>query len=232
MKVCNKYQSLFFGILKDSPAPAHDLEYFGLSKELSVLAGTNFFMKEYPIDAKNTEFLKEINNKVSPFKVAAFYASHPSRYIKKLQVTAQNGFKLLQGFGNYEEKESSNSRKTATAFRSWSDFKGNIIPHSFIMIFSFFMVYLIMLFAYYFKASGVYRKIFLEALILLGVLGTVQFVVPVIGDGEADLSKHLFLFNVCFDLMLIISSVYMVNLSLKLISLIFSSVQRELPTNK
>ena len=38
----------------------------------------------------------------------------------------------------------------------------------------------------------------------------ISFIVPIIGDGEADLSKHLFMFDVCFDMMLVSSVIWLV----------------------
>ncbi|MNW21242.1 hypothetical protein D3C71_2220450 [compost metagenome] len=38
-------------------------------------------------------------------------------------------------------------------------------------------------------------------MMLLGLIGLFSFLVPILGDGRADIGKHLFLFNVCFDMM-------------------------------
>lgn len=43
------------------------------------------------------------------------------------------------------------------------------------------------------------------------IIGIIQFIIPVICDGEADLSKHLFLFNVCFDIMFIYMVVWLID---------------------
>lgn len=39
---------------------------------------------------------------------------------------------------------------------------------------------------------------------LLGLIGIFSFLVPILGDGRADIGKHLFLFNVCFDMMVVV----------------------------
>jgi hypothetical protein len=44
---------------------------------------------------------------------------------------------------------------------------------------------------------------------LLAAAALVQFVVPVLGNGEADLQKHMFLFALCFDLMLVVGAVWL-----------------------
>ncbi|MNL77763.1 hypothetical protein D3C87_2040060 [compost metagenome] len=39
---------------------------------------------------------------------------------------------------------------------------------------------------------------------LLGLIGLFSFLVPIMGDGRADIGKHLFLFNVSFDMMAVV----------------------------
>ncbi|MNC62237.1 hypothetical protein D3C75_1122420 [compost metagenome] len=39
---------------------------------------------------------------------------------------------------------------------------------------------------------------------LLGLIGLFSFLVPILGDGRADIGKHLFLFNVSFDMMAVV----------------------------
>ena len=38
-----------------------------------------------------------------------------------------------------------------------------------------------------------------------------QFVLPIIGNGEADLQKHMLLFNLCFDLMILVFVYWLIN---------------------
>ena len=208
MRVCNKYQSIFYGVLKNSQSPQSDLEELGLGKEYAELAGTNYFMEEYPIDIKEPLFLKEINRRVSPFKVGLFYLKHPKRYIEKLEITADKAFNLIQGFGNYE-KSSYGTRKEVGYFRMWNDFKERVLPHSLLFVLLFFMTYGGILFYQYIKAQKSSEKLYFGVFILVMLIGIIQFIVPVICDGEADLSKHLFLFNVCFDIMFIYMVVWL-----------------------
>lgn len=86
----------------------------------------------------------------------------------------------------------------------------NILPHSLWLLLVFFFLYFLILAHYYWKIRHSPRdRIFLEILLLVWLTGILQFVIPVIADGEADLSKHLFLFNACFDIMFVASSVWL-----------------------
>ena len=222
-RVCNKYQSIFYGVLKDSKSPEADLEVLGLKKEYAELAGTNYFMEEYPINIKEPLFQKEINSKVSPFKIALFYIKHPSRYIQKLEITADQAFNLIQGFGNFEKSYNTKPKQEVGYFRIWNDFKVKFLPHSLLFLLLFFMSYSIILALQYMKAAKVSDKIYFGTFLLVMLIGIIQFVIPIICDGEADLSKHLFLFNVCFDLMFIYMSVWLAELIFIVYKRIFSA---------
>ena len=210
IRVCNKYQTVFYGILKDSPNPAEDLEELGLSPDLAVLAGTNYFLEEYPIDIRNAEFKNELYEKISHFKVAAFYLKHPDRLLKKLGIAAENAFKLKQGVGNYEKYPGITYKQTANIFGFWSDFKMNVLPHSLLFVALFYIAYFSVLFYAYIRSKDIKSKLYVELLSIIWLIGVIQLIIPIIGDGEADLSKHLFLFNAGFDMMFIAGIVFLV----------------------
>lgn len=216
IKICNKYQTVFYGILRNSPDPAGDLAELGLDPSLAVLAGTNYFMEKYPIDIKNSEFQKMLYDKVSYINVASFYLRHPGRLLQKLEYAAENGFKLKQGFGNFEKYPGIQYKQTANIFGFWSDFKMKALPHTLPFVFAFYAAALLVLIYEYkrvgnkskeyekagLKRAGDTRRGFLiEFFGFATLMGIMQFVLPIIGDGEADLSKHLFLFNISFDVL-------------------------------
>lgn len=214
-RVCNKYQSVFYGVLKDSKNPETDLEELGLKKEYALLAGTHYFMEKYPINIKDTDFRKEINSKVSPFRIALFYLRHPVRYINKLEITANNAFRLILGFGYYEKSFDETPKREVSNFRIWSDFKDNFIPRSLLFLLLFFAACLTVLTFQYVKAEDAAQKAYFGTFLLVMVIGVLQFIIPIICDGEADLQKHLFLFNVCFDIMFVYMVAWFVETAFK-----------------
>ena len=201
IKVCNKYQTVFYGILKDSPDPAGDLAELGLDPALAVLAGTNYFMEDYPLDIRTPEFKEMLFEKVGYTDVAGFYLRHPSRLLEKLEIAAENGFKLRQGFGNYEKYPGVRYKQTADVFCFWSNFKMNVLPHTLLFVFSFYAASVLVLLYEYRKADMPGTRFLTGFFGFIVLTGATQFVLPVLGDGEADLSKHLFLFNISFDLL-------------------------------
>ena len=217
IKICNKYQTVFYGILKGSQDPAGDLAELGLNPSLSVLAGTNYFMEKYPIDIRNTEFKEMLYEKVSYTKVAGFYLRHPRRFLQKLEYAAENGFKLKQGFGNYEKYPDIQYKQTSNIFGLWSDFKMGALPHKLLFVGTFYAAVFLVLIYKYKRAESFKMRFFIEFLGLITLMGIMQFVLPIIGDGDADLSKHLFLFNISFDLLF---AVWLSYLALKAAALV------------
>lgn len=200
----NIYQSVFFGILKDSPSPEKDLEELGLSKELTVLAGTNYFMTDVPIRQQDPIMRKEFYPNISHTKVLLFYMKHPDRYMQKLEATAKNAFAVRQGYlGNYAKEDQVQGDPKGNLYGTWGRFKRYVFPHRFLFILLYFAAYFGVLITAWIRRKAHSEKLYVEALLLLGVLGVTQYVIPVLGDGEADISKHLFLFNVCFDMMFV-----------------------------
>lgn len=210
IKVCNKYQTVFYGILRGSPDPSGDLEELGIEPSLAVLAGTNYFMEKYPIDIKTPEFKEMLFDKVSYTSVAAFYLRHPRRFLHKLDYAAENGFKLKQGFGNYEKYPGIQYKQTSNVFGYWSDFKMNALPHTLPFVCAFYAAALIAVIYEYKRADNLKMRFFIEFMGAIILMGMMQFVLPVIGDGDADLSKHLFLFNISFDLLFTAGLAYIV----------------------
>lgn len=225
IKTCNKYQTVFYGILKDSPDKAGDLRELGLNPDFKVLAGTNYFMSEYPINIRTREFKSEIDSKINHLNIAGFYLKHPARLVNKLEVAAFNGFRLKQGFGNYEKLPGMEYKTTANIFSFWSNFKLEKLPHTLLFITIFFAGFILILIVEYLRNKDIQARLLMELMAFVSLTGIMQFVMPIIGDGEADLSKHLFLFNVCFDLMFAAALIYCLNRLARFFGILVSRLQ-------
>lgn len=216
LKIINQYQTVFFGVLKGSPAPEQDLRELGLPEKLAVNAGTNYFEKA-PIDQKDPVFAAEFYPKFSHLKVGLFYLKHPVRFYHKLEAAATYGMSIRPYYlGNYEQAEGKPRGALSFTFSYWSEFKNRVLPDKLWFIALLFFGYFGVLAYRYLRMHRTRDRIYLELLAFIGLTGLLQFVTPLIGDGEADLAKHLFGFNISFDLMLLISMVWIVEKALQL----------------
>lgn len=218
LKQINLYQTVFFGILKDSPDPARDLSELGLPEEFKVNAGTNYFQKDTVLK-QNDPRIVEALGKLSHKDVLLYYAKHPQRFIDKLERAADNGMSIRPYYlGSYDQSEGNKYGAVSYTYSTWSEFKNKHMPRKLWFVASLFAAYVLVLAVHYWRSRSLRERMNLEALLAIALVGMFGFAIPLLGDGEADLGKHLFLFNVCFDMMLVTSVLYIVWHLIRLVS--------------
>ncbi len=220
--ICNKYQTLFAGILKDSPTPEKDLESMGIDKSFAKLAGTVFYTPNLPIDPTDKSLDSTLYNKISSLKVLKFYILHPQRLYMKIDETCRSAFTYFKiDKGNYEKGAYEKSAKVYNSFRSWISVKYQTVFQNIFFVLPFTFLYFAVLLFNYIKARNKIQRAHLELLIIIGLTGFSQCILPVIGSGSGDLAKHLFLFNFCYDIMFSIALMWIAYIVLKLTNKIF-----------
>ncbi|WP_152559283.1 hypothetical protein [Tumebacillus flagellatus] len=205
----NIYQTVFYGVLKDSPDPVADLRELGLPEEYVVLANTDYFVP-HQIDITTPEFKAGYYDHISRGKVLLFYAKHLDRFFDKLKVCAASSFNLHYYLGNYENDGVHTKLQQSTNWTSYTYFAYNILPKS---------IWFLLLFSVAFAAGAMWEwrravhvrgKLLAEFFLALELMATAQFVLPILGDGEADLAKHLYLFDLLGSVMLVTAGIWIV----------------------
>jgi hypothetical protein len=158
-------------------------------------------MEEYPIDIKTPEFKEMISSKVNHVKILSFYLRHPQRLLQKLEYAAENGFKLNQGVGNFEKYPGIEYKRVTKVFSFWGSFKQNVLPHSLLFLAAIYLAAALAIIFECVRSRGTPGRFMAETAGFILLTGMMQFVLPIIGDGDADISKHLYLFNASFDLL-------------------------------
>lgn len=200
----NLYQSIFYGVLKDSPDVASDMRELGIPEKYAGLAGTNYFQKNTVIPQRDPTLRREVLEKLGHKDIALFYLKHPDRFVAKLKRAAQNGTMVRPYYlGNFEKEAGKKPGTLSYRFSSWSEWKHNYWPRSLAGFALFFFAYLVMAAVWWIRTRSQRVRFMLETLAVVAFAGLFSFVIPLIGDGEADLGKHLFMFNVCFDMMVV-----------------------------
>lgn len=204
LKHANLYQSIFYGVLKDSPNVSRDMKELGIPGKYSVLAGSNYFQKNTPIPQNDPVLRREVLDKLGHKDIALYYLRHPSRFAQKIERAAANAAYIRPAYlGNYEAAAGKPPGALSHAFSGWSGFKAAHMPRNAVFYMAFFAAYGIGLAVLWLRANTRRLRLAAETLAVIALAGVFSFVIPLIGDGEADLGKHLFMFNVCFDMMII-----------------------------
>jgi hypothetical protein len=205
LKHINLYQTVFFGILNQSPDVRGDLRDLGLPERLEVLAGTNYFQNDTVIKQNDPSLGPDFYDRVSHKDVLFFYLKHPSRLIAGMEYAAGNSMSIRPYYlGNYEKTEHQPAGALSYSYSTWSQFKNKHVPHTLGFLGIFYVVYFAVALFQYFRTREVRGRMAGELLMLLGLIGIFSFLVPILGDGRADIGKHLFMFNVSFDMMVVV----------------------------
>jgi hypothetical protein len=116
--------------------------------------------------------------------------------------------------GNYKFEDTGERLTFSSWFSAWSGLKKLYMPDSLLFVFVFFGLYLAGLLLEYVKALKTANSRFIMRLnlfLLLWFMALAQFIIPVLGDGEVDLPKHLFPYNLCFDLLFVSAVMWVVS---------------------
>ncbi|MFC5470381.1 ArnT family glycosyltransferase [Cohnella suwonensis] len=200
----NLYQSIFYGVLKDSPHVSQDMKELGIPERYAALAGTNYFQGDTAIPQKDPVLRAEVLEKRSHKDIALYYLRHPSRFMQKLDRAAENAMFIRPHYlGNYDPSAGKPPGALSYAYSGWSRWKETHMPTSSATYFALFAAYFAALAVVWGTTASRRIRFGAETLAIVALAGIFSCVIPLIGDGEADLGKHMFMFNVCFDMMVV-----------------------------
>lgn len=215
MQKMNNYNTIFYGILKDSPSPKQDLIDMGIDVKYASLKDTSPF--SHVADYRGEQITKEVYKKASHTDVLKFYLTQPKRFLNKLNLSAENSVPLKPSYlNNYEIDDYPDSLRFTNRFSLWENIRKQAVGHAFIIILGysiiFFCIIAASLIAFVKSKNKDYKDLVnILACLLLLFTAAGQFIIPIVGNGEADLQKHMFLFNVCFDLMVLLGVMWVLN---------------------
>ena len=185
-------------MLKDNPNIQEDMEYFGLDERFEKGVGSHIYYR-----LNTTEEEQEFFTMVSKGDVVKYYLSHPTSLFRKMEVTASLAFDNIgrDELGSFDQTQNDTPLTHNTFFTGYSVLKKLLLPHTLWFIIPFYLVYFALLVLTYRKSTAreKYMVITLSAIALMGI---VQFPLPILANGEADIGKQLFMFNVTFDISL------------------------------
>lgn len=206
------YNSVFYGILKESKDPEKDLEILGLSPDMAVDAGKHAYLpkKDYIRYAPWSHLtITEFNDRMNNSKLLKFYLLQPKRLIKGMEYTASKSFNTMGSLGKYEKTAVNKYTYTFNRFTLWSNIRNSVFPKTLLFFVPFYIGVLIITIMEYRKNKGNKEvKLRIELLWTIMMIGLLQFPMPFIGNGEADTAKQLFLFNYTFDIVFLCAAVW------------------------
>lgn len=187
----NAYHAMTRGILLTSTDPEKTLEEFNINPQYSLLNGTTFYDDTPVIDVESDLMVDNFYNRYGFVSISAYYITHPGSFIQMLNLAIKNAWKLRPAMdGNFDRSAGFAPGTQSDFFSLHSSILLNYIPRSF----GFVIIWLI-------ACLLVNRKFHGRLLAIAGsfLMGFMQILVSIIGAGDADIGKHIFLFDVVYD---------------------------------
>lgn len=177
--------------------PEEAADFFRMDRQYSLLNETIYF-ERYPSVDPGTETLEEgFYDKYDFLSVCAWYLSHPDSLMRMLSEAAQEGYMIRPDMlGNYDRSAGKPPGAKTNFFTAYSTLKRRVVPTTV----GFVLVWMLVITGLNFHDK--------QKLLLLWcaiAAGLIQVGTSIVGAGDTDLSKHVFLYNVAFDLVTFIS---------------------------
>ncbi len=195
----DKFHSIFYGILYENKNPGKALDKLNLDKSYASMAGKNYYDK-LAIDITSKEFKENVLNKVSYTDIVKYYLLNPSEYAKQFKYAGWNAFETYPKYaGNYSASSGKSPYDIAGGFKIYNLIKSKLFPKTLWFIYLVPILLIGILIAY--------KKIFNKGYLVLGVslalMNIILFNVPMITSGLVDISRTMAVYNVTFDIILI-----------------------------
>ncbi|SFC19874.1 hypothetical protein [Clostridium uliginosum] len=214
-KYINSYHAMNRGILLNEDNPDEILKNFNISSQYSLLKDTNFFEETTLTDLYDKDLIDDYYKKFPIGKILSYYVTHPKVILKMAKASFSNSYSIRpEVIGNYEKKANKTFGQKSYFFALWSTFKDKIIPKNILFSLVTIAIYLYISIRRFIKCKRDknIKEIFIqEAYFYIFLVGFSQVIISVIGAGDADLAKHVFMYNMTFDLIFI----YLISLMLK-----------------
>ncbi len=199
----NQYHAMTRGILMTSEDPEKSLSEFSINEQYSILNGDTYYDKHPQTDTSSEDMYENFFSKYNFVSVSMYYIKHPNQLWKMISYSSNNGYMIRpEVLGNYVKESGKEWGEKTNLFTAYSTIKKDLAPKSaeFLLIWCVLAILLNLKNPYQMK------------IILIAVLiGLSQIGVSIIGAGDADLGKHIFLYTVVFDFVNVIGFSYVIN---------------------
>ncbi len=204
MKDDTAFQSVFFGVLYNNPSPEQAVQDLGLPRELSRYESTNAYNYQsfHPGQKRDITIQSLFDGRYSQLGVIKYYFMHPAFFAEKLDITAEAALPLRPTYlTNVHLPPQQADLHFEYRMNIWEGFRKQFSGFASLFLCLIFLLSVANVAALLRRKSGFHR-----VLLRLSLLGAAsgQFIVPIVTNGNADLQKHMFLFNVHLDILIIV----------------------------
>lgn len=205
----NQYQSFTHGVLLYSKNPGERIKRQGINAQYSLMRNQNYYNKFEAIQPSSKYIRKHLLNKFNFVWIIKYYINNFKQFRNLLDAAAKNIMNVqVRAVGDYvKDKQHNRAGKQIIYFTLYSKFMETFFPKKFafliLLVIIYIMVYLVGLYNSLVdgKSEGIMRFFLIAGLMSMVVIVPI---ISIIGDGDADLAKHLFVAPICLDFSFII----------------------------
>lgn len=214
MELHTNYNAVFFGILREDRAAGTTIRELELPEYMKELQGTTYYDSGVSSITSTDGFAKDFS-KLSKTDIALYYLKNPGLLAEKLRVTAKHSGFIRPPYLSNRDKSYSRLYFD-NSFSLWEHIRKEL-PFDTIWFNSMIcLLFLVLTTQKAFLKYGKHRNKAGTGMIIalaISLLGTalINFCLPVISNGEADIAKHMFAFVSCIDLMIVVSICLLIN---------------------
>jgi hypothetical protein len=193
------YNHFFGALLPFSRSPSEDLSEFQLSQSFVTYSKTTFY--EPGSAVYNADAYRQFKEKVTTQTVMKFYLRHPKRVLDGMCRAVSEGMKLHPGYGNYQKHTGMQPGTISQGFCIWNSVRESLLPKSFwVVAFVLVVSAISAIWPWNSLCTAGFR-------ILILLLCILQLGIIACGSEPSDITRHMFLFNLLFDLTIMMTSI-------------------------
>lgn len=187
----HEYNAMSRGTLKTSQDIEETLDEFNIYHQYALLYDTTFYDKFPVVFVDGAEFNETFYEPLNFFDITAYYAKNPAQFYEMLKFSLENAYTIRpQSTGNFLKESGRPQGAKTNFFTLYSSLKDYMIPRTV----GVFYVWLALLYFFYIRSE--YNVKIMTAITLIGVS---QILIAIIGSGDADMTRNMFLYGVVFD---------------------------------
>ena len=205
----NMFQSFSHGVLMETGDPTNKISKSGLDKQYALMRQQDYYPKNYaPIKPSNAYIENHLLDKYNVGWIVKYYLKNPKQFMNLLDVAAKDVMLVqVKAVGDFTRTSKRPPGSQVIYFTGYSAIMGSFFPRKFLFL-CLIAVTLIIVYGvgFYIDLKAEKKYGILRFFLILCLMSIILFVpiVSIIGDGEADLAKHIFLVPVSIDLALLL----------------------------
>lgn len=197
-KTINRYQAFTHGVLTQTKDPSKKIAEQNIDEQYALMRTQDYYTKTYAAIKPENEYVKKnLTDQLSLSWIINYYAKHSRQFLNLLDLATKNMMiTQVKSVGNSVKESGEKPGKQFTFFTLFSAYMGAFFPKKYAFICLVALAF-IAVYGVGFYLDVQLKKIdgILRFFLIVGLMSLCLFVpiITIIGDGDADLAKHLFL---------------------------------------